>query len=121
MSVVEATPTPTQEPAGGGVPPVPPIPPTPASGGASGESTAAPGAAGGATPGAGSAAAEEAGVTTDEVLDWMKENSPTLIVAFLGLVGGGIFFVMFLNIVSNLLTDLVKGIGGLVFRRFRRR
>ena len=111
VSVVEATPTPSQETAspgatGGAT--------APSSGGASGESPATPGT----EPGAGPAVTGETVVTTEAVLDWMKEHYPQLIV---GLVGGGILLAVVVNIFSNLITDLLKGIGGLVFRRFRRR
>ena len=57
-------------------------------------------------------------VTTEAVTNWMRENTSEIIV---GLIGGSVVLVIVVNVLSNFITELLKGIGALALRMFRRK
>ena len=101
VEVAEPDPAPTAQPesAGGQVPSPPKSPPAP-------ESPTA------------TAPAPEPPVTTEAVTNWMRENTREIII---GLIGGSVILVIVVNVISNFITELLKGIGALALRMFRRK
>ena len=85
--------------------------------------TTQPESAGGKVPsqpevGTEAAPVSESPITTEAVTNWMRENTGEIIV---GLIGGSVVLVIVVNVLSNFITELLKGIGALALRMFRRR